>query len=127
MRGLWDPARFPFVDAANCKVHLDMDYLAAPEDFVGLAPMSLLCERLCSIVNPGVGTLDDPSSCAFIGGGAWTERTASDIRWSFRAFISELLQVRMTTVWGVRNPIHHSLGTTAYWSRFRRLVLRLQR
>lgn len=91
---------FLSVGASRRKVHLDMDYLAAPEDFVGLAPMSLLCERLCSIVNPGVGTLDDPSSCAFIGGGAWTERTASDIRWSFREFVSELLQVRMNTVPG---------------------------
>lgn len=76
------------------KVHLDMDFVTAPDDFVGLAPMSLLCERLWSVVNPGVGTLDDPSSGTFMGGGAWTERTTSEIRWYFKEFVSELLQVR---------------------------------
>lgn len=86
-------------------MHLDTDYLIAPDEFVGLAPMSVLCERLCSVVNPGIEALDDPfmggvgggcrGSDAVVGrgAGAWTAETARKILFYFHEFVSELLQV----------------------------------
>lgn len=77
------------------KVHLDTDYLCLPKDFLGLAPMSVLCDRISSVVNPGVESLDCPLSAASPAApsGVWTEGTSRQIRFLFREFISELLQV----------------------------------
>lgn len=80
------------------QVYLDVDVLLSPKDFVGLAPMSILCARLSSVWNPGVDDLDYPleeeGACAGAVSGTWSARTASDIISLFREFVAELLQVR---------------------------------
>ncbi|CAN0526232.1 unnamed protein product, partial [Ectocarpus sp. 12 AP-2014] len=74
------------------QVHLDTDYLCVPKDFLGLAPMSVVCSRISSVLNPGVDDLDCPSSAGADAGGVWATGTARTIRFLFREFISELLQ-----------------------------------
>ncbi|CAN0001843.1 unnamed protein product, partial [Ectocarpus fasciculatus] len=74
------------------QVHLDTDYLCVPKDFVGLAPLSIVCSRISSVLNPGVDDLDCPSGGGAGAGGAWAAGTARTIRFLFREFISELLQ-----------------------------------
>lgn len=93
------PLFCPFFDAhpagTQKQVHLDTNYLCLPKDFLGLAPMSVLCDRISSVLNPGVESLDcpaRPNSAAH--GGVWTEETCRELRFLFREFISELLQVR---------------------------------
>lgn len=82
------------------QVHLDSDYLCVPKDFLGLAPMSILCARISSVLNPGVEDLDCPLGGGGGGGGAAAVGgtsaggTADNIRFLFREFVSELLQVR---------------------------------
>lgn len=75
------------------KVHLDTDYLVTSDDFVGLGPMSVLCARLTSLINPGIDSLDSPDAA---GGSAvaWSAETARIVGAYFREFVSELLQVR---------------------------------
>lgn len=79
------------------KVYLDTDYLCVPKDFVGLAPMSVLCDRISSILNPGVENLDCPlgraGAEAEAGGCVWAAGAALKIMFLFREFVSELLQV----------------------------------
>lgn len=88
-------SRFPLVShhPPCSQVHLDTDYLVAPKDLVGLAPMSVLCARLSSVLNPGVEDLDLPVLDSPSGGGAWSAGTAERIRSLFGEFVSELLQV----------------------------------
>ncbi|CAM9333451.1 unnamed protein product [Ectocarpus sp. 4 AP-2014] len=76
------------------QVHLDTDYLCVPKDFLGLAPMSVVCSRISSVLNPGVDDLDCPSrgGAGADAGGVWAAGTARIIRFLFREFISELLQ-----------------------------------
>ncbi|CAB1100395.1 unnamed protein product [Ectocarpus sp. CCAP 1310/34] len=76
------------------QVHLDTDYLCVPKDFLGLAPMSVVCSRISSVLNPGVDDLDCPSNggAGADAGGVWAAGTARTIRFLFREFISELLQ-----------------------------------
>ncbi|CAM9783661.1 unnamed protein product [Scytosiphon promiscuus] len=77
------------------QVHLDSDYLCVPKDFLGLAPMSILCARISSVLNPGVEDLDCPLGGGGGGsaiGGTSAAGTASKIRFLFREFVSELLQ-----------------------------------
>lgn len=67
-----------------------------PKDFLGLAPMSVLCQRISSVLNPGVENLDCPLGGAAGGAGGvdvWAPGTAVKIRFLFREFVSELLQV----------------------------------
>lgn len=79
------------------QIYLDVDVILSPKDFVGLAPMSILCARLSSVWNPGVDDLDYPleeeGACAGAVSGTWSARTASDIISLFREFVAELLQV----------------------------------
>lgn len=72
-----------------------------PKDFLGLAPMSVLCQRISSVLNPGVEDLDCPLGGADAAGGVgvWAPGTAEKIRFLFREFVSELLQVRCGMVW----------------------------
>ena len=68
-----------------------------PKDFVGLAPMSVLCARLCSALNPGIDDMDSPLGGGGGGeGGAWPPGISNRIRLLFREFVSELLQVRFS-------------------------------
>lgn len=87
-----------FVTTFPWQIYLDVDVLLSPKDFVGLAPMSILCARLSSVWNPGVDDLDYPlveeGACAGAVSGTWSARTAGDIISLFREFVSELLQVR---------------------------------
>ena len=82
------------------QVHLDTDYLCTPKDFLGLAPTSVLCQRISSVLNPGVEDLDSPLGGPGGAGGAhvgvWAPGTAEKIRFLFREFVSELLQVCST-------------------------------
>lgn len=80
------------VSHASIQVHLDTDLLLSPDDFVGLAPMSVLCARLCSVLNPGVEMLDNPGANGD-SRVAWTSETSDTIGSYFREFMSELLQV----------------------------------
>lgn len=65
-----------------------------PKDFLGLAPMSVLCQRISSALNPGVEDLDCPLGGAGAGDvDVWAPGTAEKIRFLFREFVSELLQV----------------------------------
>jgi len=57
--------------------------------------MAILCDRISSVLNPGVESLDCPVSAASAAapGAGWTQGTSQEIRLLFREFISELLQV----------------------------------
>lgn len=63
--------------------------------------MSVLCARLCSVLNPGVEELDHPLAGGEVGEGGfmveaspWKAGTSDKIRFLFGEFTSELLQVR---------------------------------
>ncbi|CAN0085277.1 unnamed protein product [Discosporangium mesarthrocarpum] len=54
----------PNTQLHNPQIDLDTDQLHAPADFVGLSPMVTLRSHLSSLLNPGVDSLDDPSSAS---------------------------------------------------------------